>query len=110
MATFSTKVKFEGPVFRRGASKNALRKAREASIEFGLKQIRSWTPVKTGRLKRGWTSQGDTILNEVPYTIYVEEGTRKMEGYFMVRDSLPRIEEHYTDLIQKYLRQEGLID
>lgn len=104
------RVRLEGPIFRGSSSKNALRKARESTMQFGVKQIASWTPVRTSRLKKGWRYESDSIINEVPYANYVELGTRNFEGFFMVRDSLPAIEEYYAGQVRKYLRSEGLID
>lgn len=110
MAEFSTRVNLEGPIFRSGTAKRALKQAKQSAIEFGVGEIRTWTPVDTGRLRAGWQYTSTTIYNNVPYTTFVEEGTSKMEGYFMVRDTLPRIEAFFGDAVQKYLRAEGLVD
>jgi hypothetical protein len=108
---FDQKVRLDGPIFRSGTSKKAIKAAKRDALDFGVGEIKTWTPVRTGRLKRGWAYKNtDTIYNETPYTRYVEEGTYKMEGYFMVRDTLPRIADYYGDRIRKYLRSEGMID
>ena len=36
------------------------------------------TPVRTGRLKNGWTIKGDRIENPVEYAQYVNDGTPRM--------------------------------
>ena len=112
MATeFRRTVSLQGPIFRSGAMKHALAQAKQAAMEYGVKEVASWTPVKTGRLKAGWQNDNrSAIYNEVPYTKYVEEGTYKMEGYFMVRDTLPKIEDYFGEMVQRTLRSEGLID
>jgi hypothetical protein len=111
MVEFSRRVNLQGPIFRSGTAKQALKRAKQAAMEFGVGEIGTWTPVKTGRLKAGWRHDDRSkIYNEVPYTKYVEEGTYKMEGYFMVRDTLPRIEDYFGDMVQRFLQSEGLID
>ena len=110
MAAFSSRVKLEGPVFRRGAIKKALKKARKRAMVDGIKEIKSWTPVRTGDLKRAWRYESDTIYNDMPYASFVENGTRFFEGYYMVRDAMPAIERQFGELVNEALKQEGLVD
>ena len=54
---------------------------------------RRTTPVQTGTLKAGWEIIKDgrakyTVKNEVPYAGFVENGTPKMDGSFMLRTAI----------------------
>ena len=54
---------------------------------------RRTSPVVTGRLKAGWevVKEGRAkygVKNEVPYATYVENGTPKMDGKFMLRTAI----------------------
>ena len=56
-------------------------------------QIKSFTPVRTGDLQRGFTieSVSGDIINAVHYAGFVEYGTVKMAGRFMVHHAAPAI-------------------
>ena len=64
-----------------------------------LRKIRSKTPVRTGALKAGWyieqmVNSGIvelTILNDVPYAVYVEYGTEYMMGVHMLEQTINEI-------------------
>ncbi len=58
--------------------------------EEDIDEIRLLTPVRTGDLQRGWMLEAMTgdIINLVHYTPFVEFGTVKMAGSFMVLQSL----------------------
>ncbi len=58
--------------------------------EEDIDEIRLRTPERTGDLKRGWMLESMTgdIVNMVLYTPFVEFGTVKMAGSFMVFQSL----------------------
>ena len=52
----------------------------EAYVERALQLVKKFTPVKTGKLRNGWTLadlSGDYALlnNDVPYAEYVNDGT-----------------------------------
>lgn len=62
-----------------------------------LKQLRAYTPVRTGKLKRGWTVTPDDggvlVENEVEYASYVEEGTSRMDGQFMLQQTIDEVDQ-----------------
>lgn len=60
----------------------------EAYVDQALKLIKKYTPVKTGKLRDGWTLadlSGDYALlsNDVPYAEYVNDGTPYMAPHNM---------------------------
>lgn len=87
-----------GPVFEASthiaqASKEAIKRAGTKGVDI----IRQATPVRTGRLSEGFYATANSIENEVPYTVFVEEGTRYTEPRWMVRRNLKRIEAELAD-------------
>ncbi len=67
-------------------------------------EIKDNTPVRTGRLKRGWRRtraiKGKaTISNNVPYVIHVEEGTSRQPGQHFIRRAISK----YTSIIGNFL-------
>lgn len=92
----SFKVSFSGLLFSdeiNARTQNAI----DESLLYGGLLIEKRTPRRTGTLARGWEFDDSSIFNETFYTDYVENGTIKMNGAFMVRDSLPEIEERLLD-------------
>ena len=82
-------------------------------IEFDIIDvdiIRAKTPVDTGRLRDDFAVDinGD-IINEVEYAGWVELGTTKMPGSFMVTQSLGEIGERLAKKIAEQINQPGLI-
>jgi len=72
-----------------------------------MKDAQEETPIDTGRLKRGYRKRIEgsfpyirgKVVNSVPYFPYVEEGTRKREGRFMMSRSVKKHEKDaYTVL------------
>ena len=63
-------------------------------------RVQMRTPVASGRAQAGWESSianGQGIIsNDVPYIGFLETGTSKMAGNFMVRNTL----EEVPDLIK----------
>jgi hypothetical protein len=96
-----------GPAFTPGAMKSAINRAKSATLSYGKGAIAAITPVDTGLLESSWeTDWGEdesTIYNEVPYSIYVEEGTSRMAGRFMAQRSVPAIADYFADEISKNL-------
>lgn len=50
--------------------------------------VKSFTPVKTGRLKRGWRLIGGDLVNNVPYAEFVEFGTKFMSARNFVKRAM----------------------
>lgn len=66
---------------------------RDSSARRILTKTKQATPVKTGTLKEGWELEKTdkdtvTVKNDVPYAGYVENGTPKMDGRFMLRTAI----------------------
>ena len=65
----------------------------QAYVRRALQLIKSFTPVRTGRLQAGW-QLGDlggdkaTIINDVPYAPYVNDGTPRMAPRDMTGQTL----------------------
>jgi hypothetical protein len=72
--------------------KFGLKNLTDASANDGLNIVKGKTPVRTGHLRDSWKIidgfNGPTISNDVYYGIFVEDGTEKMHGHFMVRRTL----------------------
>lgn len=93
-----------GPLFAPNVTARAIATAKKETLDYGQAIIQVKTPVDTGRLQAWWeTDRIDTIFNEIPYSVYVEEGTSKMEGRFMAQRSLDEIGGYFSDRITKEL-------
>lgn len=66
---------------------------------------------RTGNLKRGFRiiDGGASIINNIPYSAFVELGTSKMEGHFMVTRSLEEIEEGLEVRLLKELQSKKIM-
>lgn len=73
--------------------------------EQDVDEIKFRTPVRTGDLQRGWMLEAMTgdIINPVHYAAYVEFGTIKMPGQFMIVQSLPGMTERLHERIAKQI-------
>jgi hypothetical protein len=75
-------------------------KLEQLKIEFGkglLERVKSYTPVRTGLLRNSWILKFNNSTKEIQlsndaktedgreYMVYVEEGTDKMAGFFMLQ-------------------------
>ena len=60
-----------------------LKKAIQAMAKDYNKELKNYTPVKTGKAQRGWslrkTKQGSKIKNSVKYISYLEKGWSKQQ-------------------------------
>jgi hypothetical protein len=68
--------------------------------EFGKEftaRVKARTPVDTGALQEGWEfqmkDQDVEVRNRLPYASYVERGTEKMEGRFMLATTADEAEQ-----------------
>ena len=66
---------------------------------------------RTGNLKRGFViaDEGSSIINDVDYAAYVELGTSKMAGHFMVIQSLNTIEEEIAKRVKAELESKKIM-
>ena len=64
------------------------------ALEYAAGLIKADTPVLSGDLQRGFIVTDSAILNEVPYALFVEEGTRTRKGMGMIRRNIGSIEEY----------------
>lgn len=103
------RIRAQGPIFQGGGArvKLALRRALKRTLEHGKRIVKVRTPVRTGLLQRGWRYRTEerAIYNEVPYSIFVEYGTRRMEARAMASNSLAEIEEFYVDAISEEIKR-----
>jgi hypothetical protein len=72
----------------------AAQTAIDAALSYGVEQVRLDSPVDTERLQDGWYTTKDGIKNDVPYTIFQEDGTRRSAGKHMLRRNIPKIERY----------------
>ena len=95
----SAPISFEGPLFK-GKVTPAIQAALEDTKAFAALTVRNRTPVDTGNLKSNWvfesTKNGLRYVNNAPYAGFVELGTTKMAGRFMLSSSLPAIQDHFN--------------
>lgn len=94
------------PVFRgTDKVKRGLKQATRETLPYGKGVVQQRTPVDTGLLRKSWHYLTDdrVIWNEVHYSAWVEEGTSRMAGRFMARDSLPEISDYYAQMIEKFV-------
>jgi hypothetical protein len=93
-----------GALFQPGIARKAIDRAVQRTAKEGAKIIADRTPVRSGDLQEGWHPVKDGILNEVPYCGYVENGTSRSVGRFMVRRSVSEIEQLLESELEKELR------
>ena len=73
--------------------KKSTRVLEQKIVSDGLDIVKSKTPVRTGTLRDAWEIQnrllsGPVIVNDIDYGIFVENGTDKMTGAYMLRRTL----------------------
>jgi hypothetical protein len=105
--TYRVGVKLEGPLWKDDAIKKPLNKAIKRTLEYGKGVIKERTPVKTGLLKSQWfyRTEQRAIFNEVPYSIFVEYGTRFMFARMMAQNSIPDIQGYFEQAIAEELQR-----
>lgn len=95
-----------------------IEKSLENVGEQALRQLKANTPVDTGRLRRGWTSEGSSygaggwqvkLANNVEYAYFVENGHRTrggkgwVPGQFFMKRSTETIKSQLPQLIDPAL-------
>ncbi len=77
---------------------NGIPKASEIAIkealEYAAGLIKADTPVLSGDLKQGFVVTDSSVINEIPYALFVEEGTKTRKGVGMIRRNKGAIEEY----------------
>lgn len=102
-------IRFYGELFKANGSTipKAVQKAVSDTQKFAELTLKANTPVKTGRLRDGWsvmqTKKGLGITNQTPYAIYVEMGTKHMKARNMVSNSLPLINDYFETQLKQNL-------
>lgn len=84
--------------------KEAVELALNETLAYGKGQIRSVTPVRTGKLKKGWTSNKQgwdsaSIDNDVKYAPYVEAKTS------FVSRSQPQIQQYFNQALNTSIEE-----
>ena len=78
--------------------KIGLKNLEDKSAADGEEIVKSYTPVRTGRLQKAWkivdSMNGPIISNDVPYGIYVNNGTEKFQGRFMIEKTIWRLKKN----------------
>lgn len=84
-----------------------IRQAANRAAEYGRIRLALATPVQSGKLSRGWKvvleSRGVRITNDVPYSTFVEMGTRYFRGRRMLANNLPAIQGKFEDELRKVI-------
>lgn len=102
-------IRFYGELFKVNGKTipNAAAKAVSATQKFAELTLKANTPVKTGKLRDGWsvmqTKKGLGITNQTPYAIYVEMGTKHMRPRNMLKNSLPVINDYFETQLKQNL-------
>ena len=95
-----------GPLFETKTVTPAIRKAAQAALTYGITAVKAKTPVLTGLLRSQWEGKlegnGVRMINNAPYAIYVEMGTRNMPARAMLQRTMPEM----TAVFQKRLAAE----
>jgi len=102
----SANIDFHGSLFNEGTDITpAIARAANIARTYGLGLVKARTPVDTSNLKQSWKADlegnGIRYTNGAYYAGFVENGTRKMAGRFMLADSLPDIENVFYDELAK---------
>lgn len=81
-----------GKIFERINLESVAQASINETLEHGRKLIFKDSPFRSGTLREGWYTTKDSIENDVPYTVFQEEGTRYMKPRYMVKKNIPEIE------------------
>ena len=77
--------------------KIGLKNLEDRSAADGERIVKSLTPVDTGRLQKAWkivdSFDGPIISNDVPYGGFVNDGTEKMRGSFMIEKTIWKLKQ-----------------
>lgn len=97
-------VRKSGNLFRPGVTNDVLKRAVKDTLEPGKRLIQKATPVHTGLLRKSWRTNlaQRMIYNEIPYSVWVEGGTRKMAARRMAGNSIPAIGRLYEERISHH--------
>jgi hypothetical protein len=83
----------------------AIKRAAENTLKFGLKTIKSNTPIKTGTMKGSWKGElegyGIRWTNSASYSSFVEGGTRHMAARAPMARALPAIKSEFRKQLGK---------
>ena len=78
---------------------DAIKSTYSSTSAYALATVRDNTPVRTGRLRDGWTVERDIstlrVVNQVPYAPYIDARRQ------IVQRSLPAIENYFKDELLK---------
>lgn len=100
-------ISFYGALADGFAVSPAIKKATENTLKFGLKLVKSNTPIKTGRMKSSWnaTLEGYGIRwsNDAPYASFVEGGTRRMAPRAPLAKAIPAIRAEFRKQLGREL-------
>lgn len=88
-----------GQLYDSKSAKAAVESALAKTQVYGIGLLQGYTPVRTGRLKAGWSvireGQGLTWANATPYGAYLEFGTRFMKPRPMLTPAIPQIKDYF---------------
>jgi len=70
-------------------------------LENLKKRVKAKTPVKSGKLRAGWSVSGLTLDNAMPYAGFVEFGTRYQSAQLMLTMSVMESQQDWVSAIKK---------
>lgn len=103
----SNPITYQGNLWNREPFSKPIQLASYKTQTYGLALVKSRTPVDTDTMRPAWQANlvgnGINWLNPVPYSGYVEFGTRKMLGRFPMTRSLPQIQDYFQSQLSNYI-------
>jgi len=103
-------IKYYGKLFDNTRISPAITRAVDATKVDAMKILKGNTPVRTGKLRSGWsvTSKGFGLeySNQTPYAIYVEMGTKHFAPRAMLERSIPAISKAFKKNLGKQIAKE----
>lgn len=100
-------IKYQGNLWEREPFSKPIQLASYKTQTYGLNWVKSRTPVDTDTMRPAWQANlvgnGIQWLNPVPYSGYVEYGTKRFLGRYPLTRSLPEIQDYFTKQLNNYI-------
>jgi hypothetical protein len=116
---YSASVNYYGKLLQGGKTNTfVVKKALAESRQFAELLVKSLSPVRSGNLKAGWkvrtVGAGLLFTNPVPYTGFVELGTKKMAGKHMLDAAVDATREQFLTKVSeatgRHIAQKAILD
>lgn len=103
-------VSYYGPLVRKGSIITPpIRKAIRETRAYATATLKARTPVDTGRMRASWDTRTEALglrmVNDAPYAIFVEYGTKHMRARRPLARSIDDINNHFRAQLTRRVGQ-----